>query len=493
MGREHYNTWTRYRAVLTSPSLYEIAAGLDYEHPVGRPRIHPIYVLLAYGALARIARSGIRVQLDLAEPHTWDAARTLMTQAIARHRLDVPPPPVSPPTWEHWRWFRDHHLATDDGLGQLARIFTPTAVATAHRIGLLHVDGPGSLTHPDPTRTVYGDGTLVRPIYQPPETVQLDNDDGSTSLGYPDPATGQLSDTPHRRYDPDLREHHGQLGPVLTHGYVCWHARGPRPYQRVDLAAAHIPEPGAEAATALRLLRDVYRAAGSGIQAVVYDGAFRGTHIDHVMTTYGYLVLAKQAKDAATDTATQLVQTPSGRRARSHPLGILTHTLPNGHECGHTLATVGGRVAEIGLDEAGDPVLVALLERSSVKRSRRTDGHFHFNVGYTIGCPQASFTTWLSPHATSADAQRPEYLRVIPVGDPDADRLLGIRSDAESFHSNYKRSLLVNRAMSLGWRRGLVDLYSYAIVNNALTEHRAAREREHGREPDHGLQARRTA
>ncbi len=31
--------------------------------------------------------------------------------------------------------------------------------------------------------------------------------------------------------------------------------------------------------------------------------------------------------------------------------------------------------------------------------------------------------------------------------------------------------------MSLGWRRGLVDLYCFALYNNALTEYRAAETR----------------
>ncbi len=41
---------------------------------MGRPRANPAYVVLAYGVLARLLRSGIRVELDLAERHTWTAA-----------------------------------------------------------------------------------------------------------------------------------------------------------------------------------------------------------------------------------------------------------------------------------------------------------------------------------------------------------------------------------------------------------------------------------
>ena len=478
MSRAHFNTWTRIRAVLGSPSLYQLAVGIDWDAPVGRPCLNPPYVTLAYGVLARLLRSGIRVELDLAEPHTWSAARQLMVEAIARHGLDLPPPASRPPKWDHWRSLRDHHLATDDGLALLGRVFPPIAAESARRIGLILPHGPGSLTHPDATRAAYGDGTLVKPIYRPPDTVTLDNDDGTTTLAYPDPRTGQLLAAPPGRFDPDLQLHHGQGGPVQTHGYVCWHTRGPKPYQRIDLAVAHIPAPGAEAATAVALLRDVHRAAGAGIQVVVYDGALRGVHTEEIMRSYGYLVLAKQHTDAtlADPERTQLVQTPAGRRARSYPLGTVTHQLPTG-TCSHQLAAAGGRVVEIDLDERGDPVITTTLTRRAVKRSRRGNGQYHFNVGYELDCPSEPFTVWLSPHpGRGGDTARPEQLRILPTGDPDAQRLYGIRSDAEGFHSNFKRTLIVDRAMSLGWRRGLVDLYCFALLNNALTEHRAAQE-----------------
>ncbi len=472
MGREHMNTLTRMRAVLSSPSLYQLAAALEWDRPVGRPPVNPTYVTLAYGVLARLNRSGIRVELDLAEPTTWEFARNLMTHAISEHHLELDPPGREPPTWHHWRWLRDHHLATEDGAAALARAWPAIAVGCARRIGLLDPHGPGSFTHPDSTRTIYGDGTLVRPIYNPPETVTITLDDGSTTTAYPHPRTGELLEHPPGRYDPDLLAHHGRLGPVLTHGYVIWHARGPGPYQRVDLALAHIPAPGAEAATAVALLRDVHRAAGPGIQAVVYDGAFRGTHIDHIMRSYGYLVMAKQGKYTPTDHSPNLVQTPSGRRARSFPLEPVTHDTPDG-PCTHLLATIDGAVVALDLNEAGDPTVVATLTRGPVKRARRAGGQYHFNVGYTLACPRGETTVWLQPHATKdGNPHRPDQLRVIPTSDPDAQRLMGIRSDAESFHAMYKRTLIVNRAMSLGATRGLLDLYCFALYNNALTEYR---------------------
>ncbi len=498
MGREHYNTLTRIRAVLASRQLYELAATLDTDRPVGRPPVNPPYVVLVYGVLARLTRSAVRVELDLAEPRTWAFARGLMCDAVERHGLDLPPPAGTPPTWDHWRWLRDHHLATDDGLGHLERTFTPIAVATARRLGLLDPHGPGSMTHPDPSRAIYGDGTLIRPMYRPPEAVEVDTPAGSDRLrraarraataadapvpgtgrniGYPDPRTGQVLDEPPRRYDPDLRLHHGLAGPVQTHGYVCWHTRGPERYQRVVLAAGHVPEPGQEASTAVALLGGIHRAAGVGVQAVIYDGAMRGTHIDQVMSRYGWLALVKHpTRDTSSDVAgTQMLKVRGGRRARGLLLEPVKHETADGGTCVHQLAALSTGVVEIDLDETGDPVVVSRLERTAVKRARRATGRFHFNVGHTLTCPRGAFTVWLAPHPRhDRDAARPENLRIIAEGDPDFTRLHGLRSDSESFHSQLKRTLLVDRQMSLGWRRGLLDVYCFALLNNAFAEAQA--------------------
>ncbi|MHA3838268.1 hypothetical protein ACXR8F_21350 [Terrabacter sp. AAH1] len=486
MSEKHASTLARIRAVTASPTLYRLAAALDYERLVGRNPTNPLYVVLAYGVLARVLRSGIRVQVDLQDRATWMMVRAQLEQGCAAAGIDAPPPGLRPPVWGHWRWLRDRRLTTDDGLALLEDVFPRLAVDTAHRIGLLLPTGPGSLTHPDPARCVYGDGTLVRPIYRPPEAVTVTEPDGGTHIAYPHPRTKELLEHPPGRFDPDLQLHHGQLGPVQTHGYVCWHARGPELYQRVVLAAAHIPAPGTEAATAIRLLAAVHAAAGDGIHAAIYDGAMNGIHIDQVMTRYGYLLVAKQATSSTeTDTSTvPVVLNDAGRRTRSYPLGTVRHTTTpdpaaatgaGPGECVHQIATIGGRVVEIGLDDTGDPVVVAEADRGAVKRFRRTNGTYHFNVGYRIPCSREPFTVWLSPHAeATGDPRRPQNLRVIPETDPDFDRISSLRNDAESFHSNLKRTLVCDRAMSLGWRRGLIDVYCFALLNNALTEARAA-------------------
>ena len=202
----------------------------------------------------------------------------------------------------------------------------------------------------------------------------------------------------------------------------------------------------------------------------MYDGAFRGVHIDEIMRRYGYLVIAKLPELSATDAnlAPALVRTPQGTRATSHPLGTVTHDTPTG-SCSHLLAAINGRPIEIALDDSGDPVIISTPTKTSIKRARRGDGAYRFNGGYRITCPNGDFTTWLSPHASKPGDPRPEILRLLPHSDPASLDIRGIRSDAESTHSQYKRTLITERAMTLGWRRGLIDYYSFAWYANAMT------------------------
>lgn len=460
----------RIRAVLRHRALYEIGAELQPAHGVGRRPQHPAYLLLIYATLARVLRSGIRVETDFLHGDLWDFVVHESRATLRREGLDLPPPGKNPPAWHHWRRLRDDHLATDEGIAAVQRLHLPRAVDLARRIGLLDPRGQGSLTHPSHLRAIYGDGTIVRPIYAPPKKVLVEDENGQTLVKFVDPHTGELIDHPGRRYDPDVALHQGHAGPALGHGYVGWHTRGTGTYQRVMLHLGYVDHPGGEAGTAIQLLRDIHRVAGNGIEVVIYDGAFRGTHIDEVMTKFGYQVIAKQPTFTDKDLVTaSIVKGPDGRRVPTIPLGVVTHE-PTTGPCHHTLAAVNGAVVEIDLDDTGDPVVRSTPQRTAVKRARRADGRYYFNVGYRIDCPRGTFETWLSPHAKNPGDPRPEALRIFPDGDPDTLRLRGLRSDAESVHSVFKRTLITERAMSLGWRRGLIDYFAFAWYSNALAE-----------------------
>ena len=458
-------------AVVRSPELHEIAALTPPDADVGRPRELAPWSVLLLGVMSRHYRSGARAELELRSELVW---RHVLAEAEhARTSGLHVPEAIRPPSWDAWRRGRNRVWATQEGLAEIGRIHLTHAASLAHEMGLALPEGGGSWSHPARSRAVYGDGTLVRPLYAPPKAVRLSAPDGTTQIAYPDPVTGELLPSPTRRYDPDGAMHHGHGGPVHGINYVTWHLRGAGHYERVILTAAVVPAPGLEADTAVASLADVHRVLGDGIQIAVYDGAWRGVHAEAVMRRYGYLVLCKPQTDTASHVTPALLRLPGGRSARSIPLGSWEHH-PGGHRCVHLVAALDGAAAEIALDEAGDPALVALLTRRQVKRPRGKDGRYRFSAGYEIPCPKEPFWVWLSPHAERGDqsASRAENFRLITAADPDGAALIGIRSDVEAHHNEFKQTLRNSRAMSLGADRGLLDQYAFALAHNAIVASR---------------------
>lgn len=463
------------RAVFADPTLYELGALIPERQPIGRRSHHPGYLLLAYGVLARLFRSAARVETELADETTW----ALIRQTVAEmHELDpelVPRlPGPKPPNRDAFRYARDAHLTSDELLPELQSLFTECAVDQARDFGLLDPKGPGSLSHPDRSRVVYGDGTVIRPLYRPPAARRSTAKNGEALITYLDQDSNPI-DAPTKRFDPDAADYHGHAGPVHGQNFVALYARGDHPGHRVVLGIDRVDKPGREAETAVRAIKRLHEVAGTGIQAIVYDGAMRGAHIDDLMTNLGVVVINKVHASAKT-AARKGKKSPT---PRFYPLGTWEHDTshhPAGSiTCTHQLGAVDGAVSEIALDDTGKTVVLHRLERRQIKRPRRASGRYHFNVAYEVPCPCEPFTAWITPHALAGetDHARADAVRVIAEGEPDFDRLYGLRNDAESFNSELKRTLLVDRAMSLGARRQLLDVLCYAILHNSLNRARA--------------------
>lgn len=456
-------------AVFTHPGLYTMADVVPAKDRVGRPRTFPTYLLLGFGALIRVYRSGARAAHELTDPATWQVVREAVQAAADGYGLDIPLPGARPPDWDAYRYARNHHLTDPATLAELRAAFTATAVDQARVFGLLDPAGPGSLCHPDPTRTIYGDGTVVRPMYRPPAARRTtDKTTGQTVITYLDAQGNPIAAPPHR-FDPDAADYHGHTGSVHGHNFVAWSVRGPGAHQRVVLAVDRVPRPGLEADASVALLKQLHAVVGSGIQAVAYDGAFRGVHVDEVMTDLGLVVVNKVHASART-AARRGKTTPP----RWHTLGTWEHDTPGG-PCTHHLAAVDGAVSEIGLDETGRQVVLARLDRKQVKRPRRGSGRYHFNVAYQVPCPSGEFLAWVTPHALAGedDHARADAVRVIAEGETEFATLYGLRNDAESFNAQLKRTLLIDRAMSLGGARQLLDVLCFAHLHNATNALRA--------------------
>ena len=75
----------------------------------------------------------------------------------------------------------------------------------------------------------------------------------------------------------------------------------------------------------------------------------------------------------------------------------------------------------------------------------------------------------------AAGFNREEHLRAIPPGDPDHDRLYGRRNDTESGNRLLDDSMLRERAHTVGRRRQLLNLITWAAVRNASAVRQHAR------------------
>jgi hypothetical protein len=78
-------------------------------------------------------------------------------------------------------------------------------------------------------------------------------------------------------------------------------------------------------------------------------------------------------------------------------------------------------------------------------------------------------------HVNAEDAKRKfnraENVRQIPPGDPDFEVLYRRRNDAESINRHLDDTLWLRRAHSVGNRRQLLNMITYALGVNALSMH----------------------
>jgi len=442
------------RALLDDDFIWDAAERLDAlaadqlegSHG-GRPRAYPLVCGVIWDALVSVFGSARQVDVELScvDSDWWDLIRRA---AIKRAGILLP---VEPMRRHHYRYLRDRYLTSNDTqLAVLTDTFTEHAARLAVEIGLCDPNGSGSLTHPSADRIVAGDGKVLTPRYKT----------SPNQRGTVDPATGEIR---MRRADPDAGLHAvGGGDQAFGTKYVFLSTRGDARNQRIILAVDHSPAkgPGGEAATALAAFDRVLPLL-AGTQAVVYDGAFRGTHLHHLITRHGIIPISR-------------VHTAKGGTHRDRYLGEVSVNRAGGPASVQIHLRHGAPcVRQIAVDGT---ITLHPLERSKILRRQDRDS-WRFYAEYRVPTTLGAGTIRLRLDRTTDDEDtgfnREEHLRAIPPADPDHDRLYGRRNDTESGNRLLDDSMLRERAHTVGRRRQLLNLTTWAALRNATaaTQH----------------------
>lgn len=428
--------------LLAGDFIWDAADEMDATFPVdpsagGRPRQYPMVGALFYCALVAVFGSARQVEVELgcADSPWWRMFR----QAAAEKQpgLVIPETPMRR---HHYGWLRERYLTSDQSEEIIGEVHRRIAAAQATDIGLCDPDGGGSLTHPSRDRVVAGDGKVITPRYKthPNDRRQVNKE------------TGEIRE---KRVDPDAGQHVTGGGErVFGNKFVFTSTRGDARNQRIILDVIHSGE-GGEAKWALESLHRTLPLL-PGAQAVVYDGAFRGTHLRELLKQQGVVPLSRMH---------------SGQHGRvpDRYLGITEVT--GGTRDSLDIHLVNGAPCVRTFNVEGEPV-VTPLTRTQTQRRRNLDGWRLYNL-YAVPAEHGGGTVRLRLDQTTDDVDkgfnREENLRVIPPDDPDHEELYGRRNDTESGNRLLDDSMLRERAHTVGRRRQWLDVICWAAVRNA--------------------------
>ena len=360
--------------------------------------------------------------------------------------------PAKPITRHHWHYMRTRYFAAADVWPELKDVFVRRACSQAEALGLCREDGPGSLTHPDLGRMLYADGKVVTPLYRAkPGDRRVDR------------VTGEVKPL---RADPDADLFVSGSGEsAYGNKFVLVACRSRDVHGRIVLNFDHLAARGGEARNALDCIAAV-RPHLPGAQGVLYDGAFRGVHLQELLHERGLVPVVPVTAAAG------------GRRQRKprqeRTTAVERKMLPSGKKL--DLVARAGQLGLIELDENGDGVFVPLVRRK-IDRRPNVGGTWRWYGTFDVPAEHGGGTVLLRHDTTDEDRRRKfnrtEHVRPIPPADPDYQRLYPRRADSESINRALDDSLWLGRAHSVGGRRQLVDLLGFAIAVNSVALYRA--------------------
>jgi hypothetical protein len=446
----------RLDALLRDPSTHAQAEAIP-EKKTGRPRAYPPYMWVVFEAAVSIWGSARNVEAQFADPRVWRFARHTIKGLFPNEPLKWLP--EIPMRRCHYLYAR-RYLADPDVLERRREIFRAHAIALARLIGLLEPDGPSSLTHPDVSRMVHGDGKVIEPLFK-----------GKRNETRVDRRTGEIVPM---RCDPDASNHvEGDGEEVYGTKFLIVSARNPE--HRVVLDTRYVPfsGEGGEAGVALRSFASIAPQA-PGVIGVVWDMALRGVHIDRAMRELGWLTVTRVPAKRNYARRGQR----GGRRIEKERLIELKNVKrDDGEEVTIRLLAKNGALGIGALQDNGETRFVPLKRIRTQRQKDKVGYRFYNQYAMPQGYATREITVRLhnSAEEEARRLKRAENLRAIPPGDPDFDRLYARRGDAESLNRTLEDSLYLKKAHSLGHLRQEADLLGFAQLVNSITlaRHRA--------------------
>jgi len=215
--------WEKVDALIDYDALHACAAafpGRPSPEIGSRRRLYPPWYIIFFCALVTVFKSARHADTELARPGAWEHVR----ERYAQRYPSEPPLPDQPIRRHHWQYAKN--LVGPNAWESIRSVFESTAADTARQLGLFDPEGPGSWTHPDLNRIMYGDSKCVTPLFKAKP--------GDTKV---DPITGQIRTL---RADPDASNHTTGSGTVV-HGIKVAFLMGRTDYVhgRVMLAFEH--------------------------------------------------------------------------------------------------------------------------------------------------------------------------------------------------------------------------------------------------------------
>ena len=449
-------------AVAADPDLHRLATWIDERSSRdlsvgGRPRSHPSWCLLVFGAAISVFGSASATARHLHDSVVWQAVLASAARAVGPGELDRVPD--HGPSRDQWNYFMRVRLGPD-ALPELSCTMRDLAAHLARDVGLLDPDR-ASLARLSRTNVVGVDGKVFSSPQRHELTERVDTTTGEIRTVRRDPAR-------------QLHGEGGQDGMAWGSKYAIASVRSPMSGHRVILGIEHVPHRGAggEGGVFTSLLRDV-ATRQPGIAGFVADGALRGTHIAEIQRQTGSPVIS-----------------PPRRRDKKHGgivldgYGYAAAPLPPSRTrttwlstCGgHALYAAGGRLVESVITADGT-IAFAPVRRRQTKRQKLSDGTFAFYARHTLSCHATGIVhDWwepLTPTKTDAlhDFNRSDYLRVRPPDDPDYGRVYGMRADTESLNSQLERAFHNRRLPAWGQHNQTVIVLMAALAQNAWARH----------------------